>query len=108
MVEIAGGKNIFDDIATRYPTVSKEALAARAPKVILEFKPSLAPEHSTADALIADWQGMRTIPAVRDGRIQVITHDAALTPGPRMGEVIMAVAKALQANPSVQAIGPSE
>jgi iron complex transport system substrate-binding protein len=106
MVDIAGGKNIFDDIVTRYPTVSKEALAARAPEVILEFKPSPSPELSVNNALIADWQSMRAIPAVRNGRISVITHDAALTPGPRMGEVIMSIAKALR-SPSESISFPS-
>ena len=95
LVEIAGCRNVFDDLEQRYPVISKESLAARAPEVILELKPDPSPAPDLAERLTADWRLLPRVPAVANNRISVITHDAALTPGPRIAETARVIARAL-------------
>jgi iron complex transport system substrate-binding protein len=95
LLELAGGRNVFGDMSARYRAVSKEALLARAPEVILELKPGVEASSDIAASLTADWKMFGTLPAVRQNRIYVITHDAALIVGPRMAEVALALAKRL-------------
>jgi iron complex transport system substrate-binding protein len=95
LLELVGGRNVFGDLQRRYGTVSKEALVSRAPEVILELKPGQDASSPVAKRLIDDWKALSTLPAVQSRRIYVITHDAALLPGPRMAEVAMELAKHL-------------
>ncbi len=95
LLDLAGGRNVFDDMNSRYQTVSKEALLARAPEAILELKPGEAMTSSATAALITDWARLGTLPAARKGEVHVITHDAALLPGPRMAEVALLLAETL-------------
>ncbi|MCP4603238.1 MAG: ABC transporter substrate-binding protein [Proteobacteria bacterium] len=95
MVEMVGGRNIFDDVETNYPIISKETLLVRAPQVVLEFKPGADVLSEEIAGLKKDWNVLPGLPAVQNGRIHVIHHDDALMPGPRIGEVARAVAKAL-------------
>jgi ABC-type Fe3+-hydroxamate transport system substrate-binding protein len=47
LIEIAGGRNVFDDLASPFPAVSLEALVVRAPAVLI-------------DATAAYWSGDRS------------------------------------------------
>ena len=95
ILEIAGGQNVFDNLERRYPIVSKEALVARAPEVVLEFKPGATLTSLNTQSLIADWQMFRRLPAQKKGRVHVINHMAGLLPGPRMAEIAREVASLL-------------
>lgn len=84
-LRLAGGRNVFADVRTPYPRVSKESLLARRPEVILELAPGLGGGAEVdAHELRADWQGLTAIPAVREGRIHVLTGDHLLLAGPRI------------------------
>ena len=97
LLALAGGDNIFADIETGYPTVSKESLMARAPRVILEMKPD---EHDKAihRKLISDWAVLPAVPAVAEGRIAVVSHPAGLLPSLRMADVAREMARVLHPN----------
>lgn len=95
LLAVAGGKNIFDDLETRYPVVSKEALVARAPEVILEIKPGLDRDAETHASFIGDWNRFDALAAAKEGRVRIIGHDGGLLPGPRMAETARAIAEAL-------------
>jgi iron complex transport system substrate-binding protein len=87
MIEIAGGENIFGDVENSYPQVSAESLLARAPDVIIETYPSEEMPESRRKALLADWQTMPGLPAVRSGRVHFVTEDYVVVPGPRVGMI---------------------
>jgi len=91
-----GGVNVFASAATRYPQVGLEEVVARAPQVILELRSDPAPP-ALAAALVRDWCQLPTVPAVRDGRIQVIAGDYVLVPGPRLPLLYRAMRGALLA-----------
>ena len=87
MLDAAGGGNVLADVAIRYPTVSKEDLVARAPDVILEIRAGATLSDAVCRQLVADWATLPSLPAVRDGRIHVLTDDFLLLPGPRVAQV---------------------
>jgi iron complex transport system substrate-binding protein len=83
LIELAGGDNIFGDLDAAYPQVGIEEIVARRPDVILEIMPGFKPAADEA-AITDQWRALSAIPAVRDGRIYVITDEYALIPSPRI------------------------
>lgn len=78
-----GGQNVFADAPTLYPQIGLEEIVARKPDVILELRADpLTPAE--AAAVIADWQALPQVPAVRLGQVKVIAGDHVLIPGPRI------------------------
>jgi iron complex transport system substrate-binding protein len=78
-----GAVNVFADAPTRYPQINLEEVVTRRPDVILELRSDALPPGPAA-ALTGDWARLPGLPAVRDGRISVITGDYVVTPGPRL------------------------
>jgi len=75
MVEMAGGKNVFDDLGRSYPVVNQEEVIKRNPEIIIV----LHPEE------IKDRIGWNNIEAVRKSRIyRDLNQDQLLRPGPRL------------------------
>ncbi len=89
-----GGENVFADAPTLYPQASLEEIVARKPDLIFELR-SDSPDEKARRALIADWQPLATLPAVRAGRIRVIAGNFTLVPGPRLPQLYRAMAAAL-------------
>jgi iron complex transport system substrate-binding protein len=87
-VVAAGGDNLFDDLASAYPTVSAEAVALRDPDWILLLHPVDAP-FSARGAL-------GKLRAVAEGHvIDDLDHDALLHSSPRLVDGIEALAARL-------------
>lgn len=95
LLDIAGGENVLGDIDLAYPPVSKEQLLEREPEVILELHPGEELSEDARRQLVADWQAAASLPAVRNGRIHILTDDALLVPGPRVPLVARRLAQVL-------------
>jgi iron complex transport system substrate-binding protein/vitamin B12 transport system substrate-binding protein len=86
--------NAFADSPTLYPQIGMEELVARRPDVILELRTeSLTPAQSAA--LVKDWQALPNLPAVRTGRVEVLSGSFVLTPGPRLPQLYRLLRDAL-------------
>lgn len=96
LLAAAGGRNVFADNPRNYFDLSEEALIRAAPAAIFEFRPG-EPEAAAAEARAAWQRSFPTLPAVRDGRIHVLTADFVLIPGPRMPEIARLLAAHLDA-----------
>jgi iron complex transport system substrate-binding protein len=95
LLELAGGRNVFADVKRESVQVSSEQLLVRSPAVIVELQPSGAwPEERLARERDA-WKTLSSIPAVRNGRIHILTDDKFTIPGPRVAETARAIADAL-------------
>jgi iron complex transport system substrate-binding protein len=95
MLEIAGGTNVFADIAREAVQPSHETLLARAPEVIIEVRATgLIPETDASGDRKA-WTALGSVPAVRNGRIHFLSGDHMLVPGPRVARGTEAFARAL-------------
>jgi len=96
MLEAAGGENVLADVRTPYPRVSVEEVIGRDPDVILSI---LSPPADATDAAARArrlWSAYPSLKAVRAGAIRVVADDTIVQPGPRVGEKIKVLARALQ------------
>ncbi len=82
VIELAGGRNIFGELEIAYPQVTVEEIVARNPEVIIEAVPGA--DAAAAAGMPDQWRTLSTIPAVRAGRIHVLTEDYVLIPSPRV------------------------
>jgi iron complex transport system substrate-binding protein len=83
LLEMAGGRNVFSDLAQPYGVVSKEALGQRAPEVIVEMHGEGA-EPGLQDEVRGLWRGLPSLPAVQQDRVYAVEATYAMIPGPRV------------------------
>ena len=95
MLEAAGGRNVFDDVARESVQPSHETLLARAPEVILEIRAAGLLEAAEASDDRNVWSNLPSLPAVRTKRIHFLAGDFLVVPGPRLADGIEAFARAL-------------
>lgn len=81
LIAVAGGQNVFADLAAPWPVVALESVMAREPDLIIW------PRHrSDRPEVLADdplWRGVR---AARLGRVSIVDADLMARPGPRVVE----------------------
>jgi iron complex transport system substrate-binding protein len=91
LVELAGGRNIFGDIAAPSAVVSLEAIVARDPDVIVVLGPDEAARE------VGRRGGWRAVRAVSEGRVIGVDGSAFNRPSPRLPEALTALAARLAA-----------
>lgn len=99
LVELAGGENLYEEADRPYLEASKETAVLKAPDVVLEFHAGENLDDEEKRAYVADWAQLASIPAVRDGRIYILTESHALRPGPRLPEIARKIAGLLHPSP---------
>ncbi len=87
LVAIAGGVNLYDDLASPSPEVTLEDVARRDPDVLL-----MGPGAERRLAEAPAWQAVR---AVREGRIRLVDTALVGRPGVRLGEAAVSLARLL-------------
>jgi iron complex transport system substrate-binding protein len=93
MIELANGRNVVET-GSAYPTLAVERLIAQKPDVILNAS-MLGTNEEQGNGIHAEDPGWRELAAVRDGRVVAIRDEAVLRPGPRIGDGLLAIARAL-------------
>jgi len=95
MLETAGGTNAFADVTRESAQPSHETLITRAPDVIIELQAEgmIAPSDVAADKAV--WSGLSSLPAVRNGRVHILTGQYLVVPGPRFADGIETLARTL-------------
>jgi ABC-type Fe3+-hydroxamate transport system substrate-binding protein len=107
MQDVVGPDNFLDDLfkvvnlanvaaplGNSWPSIDREKIAELSPDVII----LLLPGASAAEVAQARrfWRGMERVPAVKNGRICVITEPYALLPGARLGDLAERLEKCLE------------
>lgn len=87
LVDIAGGRNIYDSLPESSPTVTLEDVVRRNPDAVL-----VGPERSMTLRANPSW---RAVPAVRAGRVLVLDTNVVLRPAVRLGEGAVSLARLL-------------
>ena len=95
VVQIAGGVNAVDGGLARYPELSREGLSALDPDVVLDVIAGIEDRNLDLDHVRAGWQRLSELRAVREQRVSVLEGDQMVVPGPRLPEMVEAVARAL-------------
>lgn len=93
LVVLAGGTNVFHDLAAASAAVSLETIAARNPDVIVDVA-----EDSTLPGY-ASRREWRTVRAVREGRFVRLPGDLFGRPSPRAREAVAELRRRLMAAP---------
>lgn len=94
MVTVAGGDNVFADVKKEAVQATTELILARRPDVILELRA----DPLTADEVKAEvgaWSQLASVPAVRAGRVHLVSDPRTVIPGPRVGEGVEVIASVL-------------
>ena len=82
MVEIAGGRDVFEDVKRENVQASTELILARRPEIIIELHPpSDAPRRSHRRG-----NTLSSLPAVRNRRVHQLVGDEFLDAGPRVAD----------------------
>ena len=92
LVEIAGGTNIFADVAQMSFKAGLETVLSRAPEVIVEVRPGRDRGQVNEAAVINQW---RSLPGFDKATVAVLTSDAVMVPGPRLPEAAEEIARIL-------------
>ncbi len=98
MMELAGGRNIFNDSKVPYAKISAEEILARSPQVILDMGDMSDPTGITEEhkqSVVKLWNRYPTVAAVRDKRVYAVASDIFVVPGPRVIELAHALAHLL-------------
>ena len=93
MLGIAGGTDVFGDVARESVQPSIETILARAPEAILEVRVSDSPAELAKER--GPWATLSALPAVKNGRVHILTGQYLVVPGPRVGQATEAIARTL-------------
>lgn len=97
LLELAGGRNAASELqpGAPWPRVSPEQLVAHPPEAIVELRPGLEASDAARREVLAPWQALEGLEAVKRGRVVVLTGPQLLVPGPRMAQTVRALREAL-------------
>jgi iron complex transport system substrate-binding protein len=99
LIAMAGGENIVGSAAQPWLNLPDELVVAKAPEVIIEAGMGSEREKSSKR-----WGDLKSVPAVREGRVYSYPSDKILRPGPRFGEALADLARLIHpecfANPT--------
>ena len=95
VVQIAGGVNAIEGGLARYPELSREGLASLDADVILDVIAGLEVRDLDIEGIHAGWMQLTELRAVRENRVKVLAGDQMVVPGPRLPEMVEAMARAL-------------
>jgi iron complex transport system substrate-binding protein len=92
MIEIAGGRNVFEDAPGLWPQVSMEEVVRRQPDIVLISQTEDSPIDTERLGRAVGWRELR---AVSDGRVVHVDADLYNRPGPRVAEAARRLASLL-------------
>jgi iron complex transport system substrate-binding protein len=95
MIRLAGGANPAAATALPFPRLSPEGITRLNPEVIVDMVDDPERGGSSVAAIVAEWDALAEVAAVRDRRVHVISGDRAVVPGPRFVEVLEELARLL-------------
>ena len=96
LVELAGGSDVLSDLKQAAVPMSSEMVLTRAPEVIIELHYGGEEwPQSRLDAERRVWSALPSVPAVRNGRVALLTGDEFVVPGPRVVQAAEQLARAL-------------
>jgi cobalamin transport system substrate-binding protein len=95
LLELAGGEDVWRDVARESIEMSPEMVLARAPQVIIELHYGQSVDTSRLATERSVWKTLASVPAVRSDRIYLLLGDEFVVPGPRVVRAVEQLAKAI-------------
>jgi iron complex transport system substrate-binding protein len=97
LIRLAGGQNAYSDETLKFPALSAEGVAQIDPDVIIEMIPDLGPDEDM-EALLARWNDIPGLRAVKNGRVYILGGDHVVIPGPRFVQLLEEMAALIHEN----------
>jgi len=94
-LRIAGGVNVVEAVGVTYPEIGREGMLALDPDVVVEVLPGTGAAAVAPATVLDEWAAFGALPAVASGRVEVLAGDAYVRPGPRIVELVEAMAATL-------------
>ena len=91
MLHMAGAENLAAEAPSTYPTLSREAVVANQPEVLL-FVSDILSDPGALVELYPEWRHLK---AVQSGRVYSVDADIVSRPGPRAAEALKMIFHAL-------------
>ena len=95
IIELAGGQNAYQQRGVRYPVVSSEGILWLNPDVIVDLVPKSVLQETDRKTLVADWDELAGVEAVKNHRVLVFDQDYDFVPGPRFIRLVEDLARML-------------
>ena len=93
LINIAGGINAFEDSNITYPMLSAEGLIHLNPDIIFDFIVNLEKNNLDRELVLNDWQTIKSVEAVKNNRVEILSADYISIPGPRFILLLKDLAK---------------
>lgn len=81
---LAGGDDVLGDIGKQSAMLSTEMVLTKAPDVIVELHYGEAMDAQTTERERHVWDALASVPAVRHGKVFLLTGQEFVVPGPRI------------------------
>ncbi len=94
-LRLAGGVNVVGEVGVTYPEIGREGMLALDPDVVVEVVPGTGAAAVPPASVLGEWATFAALPAVASGRVEVLAGDAYVRPGPRIVELVEAMAETL-------------
>jgi iron complex transport system substrate-binding protein len=102
LLEALGCENAAGDFKAPWPTLSAEALLARAPDALIDAALGPTGQSASPEQIRAWWaERYPMLPAVRDGRVRPLRDEAAIRPGPGLAGALRTLEEAVGAPPAL-------
>ncbi|MBZ5556691.1 MAG: helical backbone metal receptor [Acidobacteriia bacterium] len=95
MLDIAGGEDMFADIAKQSVETTTEMILTRRPDVIIELRYGDSATSLDVKRELAAWDALPSVPAVRNHRVYLLVGDEFVVPGPRVVDATRKLAQTL-------------
>ncbi len=95
MLVVAGGDNVFADVVRESVQATTELILARKPDVIIEMREVTALTEAETRTRAADWERLAAVPAVKNGRVHILSGEGLVVPGPRVATAVERLAATL-------------
>jgi iron complex transport system substrate-binding protein len=97
-LRIAGGVNVVEEVGVAYPEIGREGMLALDPDVVVEIVPETGAAAVPPATVLGEWTTFKVLPAVASGRVEVLVGDAYVRPGPRIVELVEALAATIRSD----------
>lgn len=97
LLSLAGGRNIVKERTASYPRLNWEQVVARGPDVILlaDHREDSERPSTGSGEVPPEWSAWQAVPAIRTGRVLAVPSNTILRPGPRLGDGLVRLARAI-------------
>lgn len=95
ILQLAGGRNVYQDKRLKVPAVSREGLLRMNPDVIIDIFPDSSAHQADLEDVRQQWQQLTHIEAVQQQQVHLLEASYATVPGPRIVQLLTDIAQLL-------------